>query len=231
METFQSDEPNKTVSLPPHQHDPIVNQVLQGWSLSQRTDKPTWEYYASHPEMASRFAASMSLFSDAIGLSPSFLVQGYPWSAIGKGRGTVVDVGGPRGFQCVAIAQSCPNLQFVVQDLPDMIDSAKDELPAFVESRIKFMKHDFFTEQPVSADIYLFRIIFHNWSDANVIKILKATVPAMRPGARVVVNDYLIPEPGALPPVKEREVRQVIVVLYVHIFFFCPPCCTVPCVQ
>ncbi|CAF9907146.1 MAG: hypothetical protein ALECFALPRED_003076 [Alectoria fallacina] len=192
MDTFQSDEPNKT-----------------GWNLSQHTEKPTWEYYASHPEMASRFAASMSLFSDSIGASPSFLVQGYPWSSIGDGRGTIVDVGGSRGFQCVAIAQSFPDLHFVVQDLPDMIDGAKNALPTNVESRISFMEHDFFTEQPVSADIYLFRIIFHNWSDANVIKILKATVPAMQSGARVVVNDYLILEPGILPPIREREVRAM----------------------
>lgn len=155
----------------------------------------------------------MSLFSDGIGLSPSFLVQGYPWSAVGNdGRGTVVDVGGSRGFQCVAIAQNFPDLHFVVQDLPDMIDGAKYTLPANVESRIRFMNHDFFTEQPVSADIYLFRIIFHNWSDANVVKILKATVPAMQSGSRIVVNDYLIPEPGVLPPTKEREVRYVFIV-------------------
>ena len=172
----------------------------------------------------------MSLFSDTIGLSPSFLVHGYPWSTVGNGRGTVVDVGGSRGFQCVAIAQSFPDLTFVVQDLPDMIKGAKDTLPTDVESRIRFMEHDFFTEQPVSADIYLFRIIFHNWSDANVIKILKATVPAMQPGARVVVNDYLIPEPGTLPPIKEREVRYVLFVnLRLRLFLFptslhCPVC-------
>ena len=154
----------------------------------------------------------MSLFSDGIGLSPSFLVQGYPWSAVGDSRGTVVDVGGSRGFQCVAIAQSFPDLHFVVQDLPDMIHGAKDSLPTNVEPRIRFMAHDFFTEQPVSADVYLFRMIFHNWSDANVIRILKATVPAMQLGARVVVNDYLIPEPGILPPIKEREVRYVFLV-------------------
>ena len=156
----------------------------------------------------------MSLFSDSIGLSPSFLVHGYPWSTVGDGRGTVVDVGGSRGFQCLAIARSFPDLHFVVQDLPEMIAGANNTVPTNVESRISFMEHDFFTEQPVSADIYLFRIIFHNWSDANVVKILKATVPAMKSGARVVVNDYLIPEPGILPPIREREVRYVFAVLF-----------------
>ena len=141
-----------------------------------------------------------------------------------------MDVGGSRGFQCVAIAQSFPDLHFVVQDLPDMIDGAQNAVPTNVEARISFMEHDFFTEQPVSADIYLFRIIFHNWSDANVIKILKATVPAMQSGARVVVNDYLIPEPGILPPIREREVRYVFLVFSMATrspfspFSTCPVC-------
>ena len=215
METFKSDEPNRTVSVLPQPVACYLESFPQGWNLSQHTEKPTWEYYASRPEMARRFADSMSVFSSGVGLSTSFLVQGYPWSSVGHGRGTVVDVGGSRGFQSVAIAQSFPDLQFVVQDLPDMIEGAVKELPTDVDSRIKFMEHDFFTEQPVSADVYLFRIIFHNWSDANVIKILKSTIPAMQPGARIVLNDYLIPEPGTLPPTKEREVRYVFSIEFV----------------
>lgn len=116
MDTFRSDEPNKTVSLSRvNAAEYYMKSCRGGICRSVRRNLPV-EYYAWHPEMASRFAASMSLF-DAIGLSPSCLVQGYPWSAVGNGRGSVVDVGGSRGFQCVAIAQSFPDLQFVVQDL------------------------------------------------------------------------------------------------------------------
>ena len=188
----QSDEPNKA-----------------GWSLSQHTDKPIWEYYASHPDMAKRFARSMSAFSNGLGLSPSFLTNGYPWSSIGNG--TVVDVGGSRGNISVALAQSHPRLTFIVQDLPDMIHGAASDVPADVADRISFMSHDFFDPQPVlsqgSAHAYLFRNIFHNWSDTHVVKILRALVPALDKGARVVVNDYLIPEHGTMSPSQEREIR------------------------
>ena len=70
--------------------------------------------------MASRLADPMSLFSDAIGLSLSFLSEATPgtqWVMVGA----VVDVGGSKGSQSVVVAQSFPNLHFVVQDLPDMI--------------------------------------------------------------------------------------------------------------
>lgn len=202
MEKFRSDEPNKS-----------------GWSLSQRTDMPVWEYYASHPDMAKRFAGSMSALSDGIGLSPSFLSKSYPWSSIphhannnnnnnSTKQGIVVDVGGSRGNISIALAQTHPHLHFIVQELPDMIRGAQDAVPADVADRVEFMPHDFFLPQPVeAADVYLFRNIFHNWSDAHVVKILRATIPALKAGARVVANDYLIPEPMTMSPSKEREIR------------------------
>lgn len=157
--------------------------------------------------MAKRFAGAMSGLASGFGTSPSFLVNNYPWSPIGNGAGTVVDVGGSRGNVTIMLAKSAPNLKFVVQDLPHMIRGANDTIPAEVTARIKFMAHDFFIEQPVIADVYLFRNIFHNWADSQVIKILKATIPALRPGARIVVNDYLVPEPKTMSSLKEKSVR------------------------
>lgn len=157
--------------------------------------------------MAKRFASAMSEFANGIGNSPSFLVENYPWSSIGNGAGTVVDVGGSRGNIAIILAQSAPHLNFVVQDLPHMIRGANEVVPAEVAARISLMAHDFFIEQPVKADVYLFRNIFHNWADSHVVRILKATIPALRPGARIVVNDYLIPEPKTMSSSKERSVR------------------------
>lgn len=180
---------------------------LQGWSLSQGTDLETWDYYASHPEMADRFGDAMSAFTNGLGNSPEFLVKDYPWSSVGGGTGTVVDIGGSKGTTCVAIARSAPGLKFVVQELPDMIRGAKETIPADVTDRIEFVVHDFFTEQRVTADVYLFRYIFHNWSDQHVIKILRALIPALKPGSRIMVHDTLNPEPKTLSPSKERTVR------------------------
>ena len=166
-----------------------------------------WEYHLSHPAVAKRLAGALSTFSNGIGLSPSFLVKGYPWSSINNGTGTVVDVGGSKGGISIAIARSAPNLHFIVQDLPVVIQGAKELVPAEVAPRIDFMEHDFLTNQPVKADAYLFRNVFHNWSDEHVVKILKATIPALQPGARVIVNDFLLPKPGTMSLLHERSVR------------------------
>ena len=151
----------------------------------------------------------MSALSSGSGRSPSFLVKGYPWSSLCKGSGTatVVDVGGSKGHVSQMLAQSVPDMKFVVQDLPEVIQGLEDAVPDDLKQRLEFMTHDFFDAQPVEADAYLFRNIFHNWSDAQVLKILKATVPALKLGVHIIVNDFVLPEPNTLPWTEERSVR------------------------
>ncbi|KAL4882157.1 S-adenosyl-L-methionine-dependent methyltransferase [Aspergillus karnatakaensis] len=154
------------------------------------TDKPAFEYYAVNPDKARRFATAMTAFADGHGNSPLSLVQSYPWKTIGKG--TVVDVGGSTGNVSTLIA----------------IGMA-EKLPDDLRERVHFQAHDFFTEQTVIADAYIFRNIFHNWSDSRCIEILRALIPTLRTGARIIVNDYVLPAPGTMPHMKELAVRQM----------------------
>lgn len=155
--------------------------------------------------MARRFASAMSSFANGHGNSPSFLVQGYPWDKVGNG--TVVDVGGSKGKISMLLAQQYPGLKCTVQDLPEMIADAAEKLPSDLQGRIEFQAYDFFTPQTKQADLYLFRNIFHNWSDSHAVKILKALTNALQPGAKIVINEYLLPEPGTMAPMTERTVR------------------------
>ena len=64
-------------------------------------------------------------------------------------------------------------------------------------SNIEFMKYDFFTPQVVKdADVYIYRWIFHNWQDEQSIEILRAAIPALKPGAKILINDGCLPTPG-----------------------------------
>ena len=72
-------------------------------------------------------------------------------------------------------------------------------IPEPVQPKITFMGHDFFKEQLVKdADVYFFRCTLHNWSDELVVKILKALTPALKPGARVVIQDNGLAPPGTI---------------------------------
>jgi len=55
------------------------------------------------------------------------------------------------------------------------------------------------------ADVYFFRLIFHDWPDEQCIQILRNLVPALKSGARILICDQLIPEPGTVPTRLEKD--------------------------
>jgi hypothetical protein len=80
------------------------------------------------------------------------------------------------------------------------------------------MTHDFLLEdQPVQGgDVYFFRWILHNWSDKYCVKILRGLIPSLKPGAKIVLNDNVLPQPGVLSRWQENRLRYVS-------FFLSPP--------
>jgi len=111
------------------------------------------------------------------------------------------------------LAKTFPHLDFVVQDLPANADSgrkaAAESLPAEVVSRLTFQANDFTQPQPVrGADVYLFRMILHDWPDDEAVKILRHIVAAMnKADSRLVIMDTVLPMPGSVPVSVERIVR------------------------
>lgn len=70
------------------------------------------------------------------------------------------------------------------------------------------MAHEFFAEQPVQgADVYYFRCILHDWSDKYAIRILRSLIPALKVGARILLSEYVVPEPGEISSYQERVLR------------------------
>ena len=165
-----------------------------------------WEHYKTDPARGKRFANSMEAFTSGSGMSPSFLISGYPWSNLAE-NSTVVDMGGSEGHVSLTIAKANPHLKLVVQDLSEVIDKISISKYVSEGHRIQFMVHDFFTPQTLVADAYLLRWILHNWPDSYVIKIFRNLIPALRNGAKVIVNDQLIPSPGSVPLMIERQIR------------------------
>lgn len=92
-------------------------------------------------------------------------------------------------------------------------------MPAELSTRVTFMAHDFITEQPVKgADAYLFRWVFHNWSDKYCLQILRNLIPALKDGARIIVQDNCLPEPNTISYTEEAKIRCV---TYFFFFRFC----------
>ena len=152
------------------------------------------------------------MFESSHGSAITSLLDNYPWSAIGEG--TVVDVGGSHGSRAKAIAEKFLSLHCVVLDLPEVVVDGPSNVPKHLQSRVTFLGHDFFTEPPMiakGADVYLFCRVFHNWSDKYSMKILRNLRPALKPGARILISDMCLAEPGVLPCTVEQKMRSVLI--------------------
>ena len=119
-------------------------------------------------------------------------------------------MGGNQGYVSFAIAEAFPTLNFIVQDTAGMrTPETIGKVPDALQSRVQLTTHDFFTPQPVTAEAYFFRMIFHGFADKYCVQILQALVPALRPGAKIIINDGAMPEPGTVGYIEERTIRTL----------------------
>lgn len=111
------------------------------------------------------------------------------WAAVGKA--SVVDVAGSAGHDAFVLARKFPDLSITVQDLPECAPVFEKNVPEDLKSRVSFVKHNMFDPQPVQADIYILKMILHDWSDKECANILRALIPALKPGSRVILIEYI----------------------------------------
>ena len=97
----------------------------------------------------------------------------------------------------MAIARHLPHAKVIVQDInveglrmgKELADSDPE-----LKGRITWLEHDLFKPQDVVADAYFFRHILHDWADEDCVKMIKALVPALKDGARVLISEGVMPK-------------------------------------
>jgi ubiquinone/menaquinone biosynthesis C-methylase UbiE len=154
------------------------------------TDKPWFAYLQQFPERFRKFSAMMQWVGEAQDSFQKNILTLYPWEIFGEG--TVVDMGGGNGQVIIPIARAYPSLKFIVQDLTGAFEQGQQTVSEDVElkGRVAFMPHDFRKEQPVKdADAYFICQCIVNWSDKDLVGIFQQLIPALKPGARVLICD------------------------------------------
>jgi hypothetical protein len=147
----------------------------------------------------------MTIFSKRPQFNLSYITDYYGWESLGHAR--VIDIGS-QGAVSVALARKFTNLQLTAQDVQKGRDD--DDIPEELHDRVRFTAHDPFAPQPcIAADVYSLRWMFHNWSDKYCIQMLQALIPALKSGAKVLVQETLMPEPGTVALWKEKNIRCV----------------------
>ena len=112
----------------------------------------------------------------------------------------VMDIGGGNGGMLDALLSRHPMLHGTLFDRPQVVAGARDRLARPVsEGRCSLHPGDFFLAVPSGPDMFLLRHILHDWADREAVTILRRVARAMRPGARLLIVEDVMPEAHASP--------------------------------
>ncbi|OTA89512.1 hypothetical protein M434DRAFT_398554 [Hypoxylon sp. CO27-5] len=177
------------------------------FALANNTDNSIYGVLSDDPPRALRFAGAMKAMAFLPGYGTSEVVKDYDWASLGKAL--VVDVGGSQGHIALELAKHFGDIKFLVQDMGKVVEGAESLIPDNLKGRVQFMEHELFMQQTVAADVYYFRMVFHNWSDKYSVIILRAQIPSLKSGAKILIQDACMPDSGVLPLWKERDLRAM----------------------
>ncbi|KAI9120601.1 hypothetical protein K1719_007634 [Acacia pycnantha] len=167
------------------------SESLRDWFISK---EPTpfhtahgvgmWEYISQNQEFNRFFNESM------IGDSSMMSLVIKDCKSVFEGFETLVDVGGGNGSASRVIAESLPNLECIVLDLPHVVENLQDC------GNLKFIGGDMLQYIP-PADSFLFKLVLHCYSDEECVKVLKMcreAIASKGKEGKVIIIDIVINE-------------------------------------
>ncbi|EPE28201.1 S-adenosyl-L-methionine-dependent methyltransferase [Glarea lozoyensis ATCC 20868] len=194
-----------------------IVDAIQKWPNSQEANetgfilannnKSVQDIVTTSPERAMRFASGMQ----AIDYVPGYAIENvstvYDWASLGNVR--IVNVAGSRGQAAIELAKNFGNIRLLVQDSANMIQGAESGVPEELKGRVEFMAHGLFEPQTIKAPVYFFRMAFRSLGDKYAVQVLKAQIPVLESGVKILLQDVCMPEPDTIPLWRERISRSV----------------------
>lgn len=165
----------------------VLNQAITGeQAFANAHGMPLWEYLSEDDERGALFDKKMSLFTEQ---HVRAIVKSFDFSSVG----TLADVGGGRGALIIEILKANPGVRGILFDRPEVTREAQNRIEqAGLLNRCTVVSGSFLESVPAEADAYIFKHVFHDWDDANVLRILKNTRAAMKEGARLFIVEGFV---------------------------------------
>jgi len=147
-----------------------------------------FEHLEQDPEAAQMFHRALveltHLVSDDI-------VRAYDFSRFQQ----LIDVGGGHGELLAAVLRAHPGVAGSLFDRPHALQGAEEHFKKQgLATRCSFIAGDFFASLPGDADAYLLKSVLHDWNDADCVRILRCCKQAMKPSARLLIVEQLMPQ-------------------------------------
>jgi C-methyltransferase len=147
-----------------------------------------FDYLVGEPELNEVFNRAMA---DTTEMALGYLMAAYSFDDYQ----TVVDVGGGLGRLLAAILTATPTARGVLYDLPHALVDAPPMLRQHkVAHRVELVEGSFFDSVPTGGDVYVLKMILHDWPDDKALEILQSVRAAAKVGAKVLVIDCVIPD-------------------------------------
>lgn len=151
-----------------------------------------FDYVQQNPAYAEVFNNAMSSYSATHTRLVLEALKTYDFSNIRN----LCDVGGGHGHLICNILREHPQLHGTVLELESTIKN-KELLWAEkmgMADRCKYVAGDMFREVP-SSDAYIMKMILHDWSDEECVKILSNIQKASPANGRVLIVEHVVPGP------------------------------------
>jgi hypothetical protein len=149
---------------------------------------PVFDYLAQNPQQAAQFSEAMVGIH---GAEPPAVAEAYDFSSFAS----IVDVGGATGNMLAHILARHPQPRGILFDRPHVVTEAPALLGARgVDSRVSIEHGDFFESVPAGGDAYLLSHIIHDWNEDQCLTILGNCRRAMKPGAKLLIVEFVLPE-------------------------------------
>ncbi|TCD62094.1 hypothetical protein EIP91_007494 [Steccherinum ochraceum] len=137
-----------------------------------------WMAKPEHPWRGQRMGKAMQQLHR---MANGGVISDFPWASLAS---PVVDVGGGIGSLELALTKAGANgdVKFTIFDIPETIGNAKKTWaaqPAAMQEQVSFVPGNFLaptleeTKLPQGKPTYLIRHVLHDWTDEQVVEILK----------------------------------------------------------
>ncbi len=151
-----------------------------------------FDYIPKNPAYAEVFNHAMSSYSAMHTALVLEALKSYDFSNIRS----LCDIGGGHGHLICNILREHPHLHGTVLELESTLKN-KELLWAEkmgLAARCEYHAGDMFRQVP-SSDAYIMKMILHDWSDEECVKILSNVHKASPAGGRVLIVEHVVPGP------------------------------------
>ena len=185
------------------------NGPFEGWDAldyAVRSGEPSvdmiyghdfWELLRRNPQ--ANAAMNGAARSASVAMTPA-VTAAYNWNQFP----VIADIGGGVGTQLVSILDASPSSRGILFDQPHL------GTESISHSRMEVIGGNFFESVPTGADAYLLRWILHDWSDREAAVILGSLRRSMKPTARLILIEHVVPEGAAFDVGKWTDLQMLV---------------------